>query len=160
MLGVQSFTIISGGVNGVDLEAERFARDFGLPVKILIPPCHPRSKYLSPLTNRQLGEAIPITNQVPARLNKTFDRNYHVVKQAEMVLAFTPFNLKVTYALEVPVGQWKWPNVSRKFCTCMMCKAIFGSGTDTIKNYSTPVIKCLKSSLRYPPFYQKPPLSV
>ena len=73
MLGVQSFTIISGGANGVDLEAERFARDFGLPVKILIPPCHPRSKYLSPLTNQQLGEAIPITNQVPARLNKTFE---------------------------------------------------------------------------------------
>ena len=98
MLRVQQpFTIISGGANGVDLEAEHFARDFGLPVQILVPPCHPRSKYL---TNQQLGEAIPITNQVSARPNKPLSnpvslqyihRNYHVVKQAEMVLAFTTF---------------------------------------------------------------------
>ena len=100
MLGVERFTIISGGANGVDLEAERFARDFGLPVKILVPPCHPRSKDLPPLTHQQLGEAIPITNQVSNRLNKPLSnpislqyihRNYHVVKQAEMVLAFTSF---------------------------------------------------------------------
>jgi len=104
MLRVQQpFTIISGGANGVDLRAERFARDFGLPVQILIPPCHPRSKYLSPLTNQQLGETIPITNQVSARLSKPLSnpvslqyihRNYHVVKQAEMVLAFTAFQLE------------------------------------------------------------------
>ncbi|CAH3018244.1 unnamed protein product [Porites evermanni] len=100
MSDVKPFTIISGGANGVDLEAERFARDFGLPVQILIPPCHPRSKYLSPLTHSQLGEAIPIANQVSARLNKHLSnpislqyiyRNYHVVQQAEMVLAFTSF---------------------------------------------------------------------
>ena len=100
MLDVKSFTIISGGTSGVDLEAECFARDFGLPVQILISPCHPRSKYLSPLTHSQLGEAIPITNQVSARLNKPLSnpislqyihRNYHVVKQAEMMLAFTTF---------------------------------------------------------------------
>ena len=36
MLKVQPFTIISGGVNGVDLEAERLARDYNLAVKILI----------------------------------------------------------------------------------------------------------------------------
>ena len=101
MLGVQQpFTIISGGANGVDLEAEHFARDFGLPVKILVPPCHPRSKYLSPLTHSQLREAILITNQVSARLNRPLSnpsslqyihRNYHVVKQADMVLAFPTF---------------------------------------------------------------------
>ena len=48
----------------------------------------------------RLGEAIPITKQVSARLNKPLSnpislqyihRNYHVVKQAEMVLAFTSF---------------------------------------------------------------------
>ena len=70
MLSVKPFTIISGGVNGVDLEAERFARDFGLPVQIFIPPCHPRSKYLPPLTHPQLGEAFLITNQVSNRLKK------------------------------------------------------------------------------------------
>ena len=58
MSDVKPFTIISGGANGVDLEPECFASDFGLPVQIFIPPCHPRSKYLSPLTHSQLGEAI------------------------------------------------------------------------------------------------------
>ena len=100
MLCAARFTIISDGANGVDLEAERFARDFDLPVKILIPPCHPWSKYLPPLTHQQLGEAIPITNQVSNRLNKPLSnlislqyiqRNYHVLKQAEMVLAFASF---------------------------------------------------------------------
>ena len=93
---MKTLTIISGGTNGVDLEAQRFARDFGLPVHILVPPCHPQSKYLSPLTHSQLGEAIPITNQVSARLNKPLSnpitlqyihRNCHVVKQAEMNLS-------------------------------------------------------------------------
>ena len=89
MSDVKPFTIISGGANGVDLEAERFAKDFGLPVQIFIPPCHPRSKYLPPLTHQQLGEAIPITNQVSNRLNKPLSNpislqhihwNYLVVK--------------------------------------------------------------------------------
>ena len=139
MLGVERFTIISGGANGVDLEAQRFARDFGLPVKILIPPCHARSKYLHPLTHQQLGEAIPITNQVSNRLNKPLNnpislqyihRNYHVVKQAEMVLAFTSFqpesNLclggtgwavemakllkKILYVYDVERNIWFWYN--------------------------------------------------
>ena len=131
--------IISGGANGVDLEAERFARDFGLPVRILIPPCDPRSKYLSPLTYSQLGEAIPITNQVSNRLNNPLSnpvslqyihRNYHVVKQAEMVLAFRSFqpesNLcfkgtgwavemakllnKILYVYDVERKTWFWYN--------------------------------------------------
>ena len=47
-----------------------------------------------------MGEAIHITNQVSNRLNKPLSNpislqhihwNYHVVKQAEMVLAFTSF---------------------------------------------------------------------
>ena len=55
---------------GVDLEADQLARNLGLPVDILIPPCHPRIKTLTPLTHQQLGEAIPITKQVAAHLNK------------------------------------------------------------------------------------------
>ena len=34
-----AFTVISGGANGVDLEAEKLARYYGLPVHVLIPPC-------------------------------------------------------------------------------------------------------------------------
>ena len=98
--------IITGGELNVELEAEKLARDRGLAVKVLIPPGHPRSKILPPLTTVQLAEAIPIRLQVAARLNKVnrlnkdlkspislqyIHRNYHVVKQADMVLAFTLF---------------------------------------------------------------------
>lgn len=100
MLNVQPFKIISGGTLGVNLEAEKLGRYYGLPVEILIPPCHARGKYLPSLTHTQLGEAVPITKQVAARLNKPLSnpislqyihRNYHVVKQADMMMAFTLF---------------------------------------------------------------------
>ena len=139
MLKVQPFTIISGGVNGVDLEAERLARDYNLAVKILISPCHPRSKHLAPLTPQRMGEAIPVTNQVAKRLNKTLGspislqyihRNYHVVKHVEMVMAFTCFQpdstecfggtgwtvkmakvlKKILYVYDVQRNIWFWYN--------------------------------------------------
>ena len=74
--------------------------------KVLIPPFHPRSKILPPLTSAQLAEAAPIKLQETARLNKVnklnkhlkspislqyIHRNYHVLKEADMVLAFTLF---------------------------------------------------------------------
>ena len=65
-----AFTIISGGANGVDLEAEKLARNYGLPVRVLIPPCHPRKASIKPLTHQQLAEAIPITTKVAFRLKK------------------------------------------------------------------------------------------
>ena len=88
-----AFTVISGGAIGVDLEAEKLARHYGLKVEVLIPPCHPRRASV-----QQLAEAIPTTRQVAARLNKHLEnpislqyihRNYHVVKHADMVMAFT-----------------------------------------------------------------------
>ena len=136
MLGAQ-FTIISGGALGVDLEEEKLAREYGLHVDVVIPSCHPQSKTVPPLTHQQLGEAIPTTKQVAARLNKQLDnpislqyihRNYHVVKRADMVLAFPNFqpesNLcfrgtgwavemakllkKVLYVYDVQRNIWFW----------------------------------------------------
>ena len=100
MLRSTTLTVISGGALGVDLEAEKLARHNGLNVAVLIPPCHRRRETVQPLTHQQLGEAILITKQAAARLNKQITnpislqyihRNYHVVKQADMVLAFTTF---------------------------------------------------------------------
>ena len=134
-----AFTVISGGANGVDLEAEKLARHFGLKVKVLIPPCHPRKASLQPLTHRKLAEVIPTTRQVAARLNKNLEnpislkyihRNYRVVKQADMVLAFTCFQpvsslcfggagwavemakilKKVLYVYDVQRNTWFWYN--------------------------------------------------
>ena len=90
MLRYAKLTVISGGALGVDLEAEKLARDCGLQVGVVIPPCHPRSNTVQPLTHQQLGEAIPTTKRVAARLNKQLTdpislqyihRNYHVVKK-------------------------------------------------------------------------------
>ena len=95
---LHNLEVISGGALGVELEAEKLARHYGLNVQVLIPPSHPRITTVKPLTHQQLGEAIPITKQAAARLNKQLEnpislqyihRNYHVVKQADMVLAFT-----------------------------------------------------------------------
>ena len=134
-----AFTVISGGANGVDLEAEKLARYYGLPGHVLIPPCHPRKASILPLTHQQLAEAIPLTTQVANRLNKQLTnpislqyihRNYHVVKQADMVLAFTCFQPqrkvcmggtgwavemskvlnKVLYVYDVERNMWLWYN--------------------------------------------------
>ena len=134
-----AFTAISGGASGVDLEAEKLARYYGLPVHVLIPPCHPRKASILPLTHQQLAEAIPLTTQVANRLNKQLTnpislqyihRNYHVVKQADMVLAFTCFQPqrkvcmggtgwavemskvlnKVLYVYDVERNMWLWYN--------------------------------------------------
>ena len=130
-----AFTVISGGANGVDLEAEKLARHYGLKVNVLIPPCHPRKASVQPLTHQQLAEAIPLTTQVANRLNKQLTnpislqyihRNYHVVKQADMVLAFTCFQPertgtgwavemskalnKVVYVYDVERNIWFWYN--------------------------------------------------
>ena len=95
-----AFTVISGGAIGVDLEAEKLARHYGLKVEVVIPPCHPRRASVQPLTHQQLAEAIPTTRQVAVRLNKHLEnsislqyihRNYHVVKHADIVMAFTCF---------------------------------------------------------------------
>ena len=126
MLRSTTLTVISGGALGVDLEAEKLAKHYG-------------STTVKPLTHQQLGEAIPITKQAAARLNKQLEnpislqyihRNYHVVKQADMVLAFTSFqpesNLcfggtglavemakllkKVLYVYDVQRHSWFWYN--------------------------------------------------
>ena len=141
-----AFTIISGGANGVDLEAEKLARHHGLPVHVLIPPCHARKASIQPLTHQQLAEAIPITTKVAFRLNKQLSnpislqhihRNYHVVKQADMVLAFTCFEKnvcmggtgwavemckllnKVLYVYDVQQNVWLWYNPTQEmFYAC------------------------------------------
>lgn len=93
-----AFAIITGGARGVDLVAEKLARQYGLPTYVLIPPCHPRTASIAPLTIPQMEEAIPLTNTVALRLGKQLSspisrqyiyRNYHVVNEADRVLAFT-----------------------------------------------------------------------
>ena len=139
-----AFTVISGGALGAELEAEKLARHYGLPVHVLITPCHPRKASVLPLTHQQLAEAIPTTTQVAHRLNKRLTdpislqyihRNYHVVKQADLVMAFTCFAPerkvcmggtgwgvemakvpnKILYVYDVEQNIWFWYNPKEDF---------------------------------------------
>ena len=47
MLRSTTLTVISGGALGVDLEAEKLARHYGLNVEVLIPPSPQESLLLS-----------------------------------------------------------------------------------------------------------------
>ena len=100
MLRVSPFTIITGGATGVDSKAEQIAKQHGLPVQILVPPCHPRSRTLQPLSFAQLQEAnawIPpaeftLDKKLTDPISRQYiQRNFCVVKQADLVLAFTCF---------------------------------------------------------------------
>lgn len=164
---------ITGGALNVELKAEKLARDHGLAVKVLNPPCHPRSKILPGLTTVQLAKAIPIRWQVAARLNKVnklnkdlkspislqyIHRNYHVVKQADMVLAFTLFQPESKMCFGATGWAVELAKLLHKILYVYDVENRFGSGTDTIKIYSTLVIKCQKSNLLYRPFFQELPL--
>ena len=100
MLRVTPFTIITGGANGADWKAEVLARSYNLTVKVLVPPCHPRSRILPPLTYAQLSKANPWIPRAQETLNKRvgdtitrqyIQRNYCIVEEADLVLAFTKF---------------------------------------------------------------------
>ena len=71
---------------------------------IIIPPQHSRSKFITPLTQQELDEAEPHLKLAAERINKpivnrnTFTRqrllrNYHIIKNAEIVYAFGYFHL-------------------------------------------------------------------
>lgn len=108
-----ALTIITGGARSVDLAAGKLAKQYGLQLHVLIPPCHPRKASIPPLTYQQLAEAIPVTQQVAVRLGKQLTspisqqyilRNYHIVSQADRVLAFTCLSL----ATQVCPGGTGW----------------------------------------------------
>ena len=105
MLRVSPFTIISGGATGVDCKAETLAKHHGLPINVLVPPCHPRSKTIHPLSYSQLQEANPWIRQAEHTLDRRLtepisrqyiQRNFCLVKQADLVLAFTCFEPRKT----------------------------------------------------------------
>ena len=160
-----AFTVISGGAIGVDLEAEKLVRHYGLKVEVLIPPCHPRRASVQPLTHQQLAEAIPTTRHVAARLNKHLEnpislqyihRNYHVVKHADMVMAFTCFQPESHLCFGGTGWAVEMAKVLKKTCMCTMWSETFGFGITLTKTCFTCVIKCQKSSTLYPLWYRKP----
>jgi len=99
-----NYHIYSGGAIGIDEYAEQCAQKHGMQMHIIIPPQHSRSKFITPLTQQELDEAEPHLKLAAERINKpivnrnTFTRqlllrNYHIIKNAEIVYAFGYFHL-------------------------------------------------------------------
>ena len=94
-------TIYTGGAKGVDTHVERVCHLYGHTCVVLIPPCHPRAKSLTPLTQPDLDAATPTVTQVAFRLGRHvshpitlhyLQRNYYVIKPASLVLALGYFD--------------------------------------------------------------------
>ena len=94
-------TIYTGGAKGVGTHVERLCQLSGHHCVVVIPPCHPCSKSLTPLTQSHLDEATPTVTQAAFRLGRQvhhpislqyIQRNYHVVKLASQVLAVGYFD--------------------------------------------------------------------
>ena len=154
-----AFTVISGGAIGVDLEAEKLARHYGLKVEVIIPPCHPRRTSVQPLTHQQLAEAIPTTRQVAARLNKHLEnpislqyihRNYHVVKHADMVMAFTCFQPESHLCFGGTGWAVEMAKVLKKTLYVYDVERDIGFGITLTKIGFTCASKCQKNSTLYP----------
>jgi len=46
----QGHVVYTGGARGTDELVEQMARQFGMQVKVLVPPNHPRAQYITPST--------------------------------------------------------------------------------------------------------------
>lgn len=53
---IQFKSIVSGGARGVDILAERYAKEIGVPVKIYLPDWTKHGKAAGPIRNRQIIE--------------------------------------------------------------------------------------------------------
>ena len=89
-------TIYTSGANGVDTHVEHLCHKYHHHCVVLIPPCHPRAWSLTPLSQPALDAATPIITRVAFQLGRHvsnpitlqyLQRNYHVVKNASLVLA-------------------------------------------------------------------------
>ena len=140
--------IYTGGAKGVDTHVEHLCHLHGHACVVLIPPCHPRSKALTPLTQVQLEAATSTVTQVAFRLGRQLhhpislqyiQRNYYVIHPASLVLALGHFDElgkhllggtgwsvvmaqilgKPLYVFDVDKEQWYWWNpTSQEYQVC------------------------------------------
>ena len=132
-------TIYTGGADGVDMHVEHLCHKYQQTCVVIIPPCHPRAKVLSPLSQPQLDAAMTMVTGAASRLGRHvtspitlqyIQRNYHVIKDASLVLALSYFDRlrkhvlggtgwtvvmaqmlhKPLYVFDVDMEQWYWWN--------------------------------------------------
>ena len=85
----------------MDAYVEHLCHKYQHQCVVIIPPCHPRAKVLSPLSQPQLDAAMTMVTGAAYQLGHhvtspiTFQylqRNYHVIKDASLVLALGYFD--------------------------------------------------------------------
>ena len=85
----------------MDKHVERLCQLYGHACVVVIPPCHPRAKSLTPLTPSELDAATPTGTQAAFRVGRLvhhpislqyIQRNYHVIQPASLVLAVGYFD--------------------------------------------------------------------
>ena len=98
---IMPLTIYTRGAKGVDTPVERLCHLSGHLCVVVIPPCHPRVKSQTPLTQTHLDEATPTVTRAAFRLGRQVShpislqyvqRNYHVVKPASLVVDMSYFD--------------------------------------------------------------------
>ena len=106
--------LYTGGAEGVDALTEELARRYNMSVCVIIPPTHSRAVRITPLTESMLHEGL----QHVLRANKTLQRslhnnvlktgllqrNYWVVRDTNLVLAFGHFDTTKPHTLQGGTG--------------------------------------------------------
>ena len=90
--------IYTGGAKGIDQLAEEMAKHFGMQVEVIVPPNHPRAKFVCPAMVEVLMLANPHLHQAAQKLCKCvpthfytlqlLKRNYQIAKKAHTIYAF------------------------------------------------------------------------
>ena len=92
------FVLYTGGARGTDQVAEELGLQFGVQVRVLIPPGHSRSRTITPVSSQLLALANPHIEEAAEKLGKQvptdfyilqlIERNYEIVRRADIVYAF------------------------------------------------------------------------
>ena len=92
------FVLYTGGAKGTDQLAEELGLQFGVQVRVLIPPGHSRSRTTTAVSPKLLALANPYIEKAAEKLNKRvptdfyilhlIQRNYEIAWRADIVYAF------------------------------------------------------------------------
>lgn len=98
-------TLYVGGAEGVDRLAEDLGKERDMNVEVILNPRHPRARFITPLSEQQMKEAIPYVLKANETLQRNItmetlydgylQRNYWIVKRAVTVFAFGKFERRI-----------------------------------------------------------------
>ena len=125
-------TLYVGGAKGIDELAEEHGKQHDMEIHKVLNPQHHRSRFVTPITQQQMDEALPYVYKANEKLRRHLDstilsygylqRNYWIVKSAQTIFAFGEFENRgfdKTVWKEERVGTCKWLWITEtKPCMC------------------------------------------